>query len=245
MHDLLIKGGRVLDGTGCPWFWADIAVRGDRIVEMGRLAGVAARHTIEADGRFVCPGFIDLHTHSDLDLLAHPLHECKIRQGVTTEVLGQDGLGLAPITEKAETFLREQLVGWNGEPDIDWDWNSVGSYLNRFHKQVAVNVAMLVPHGTVRLDVMGTENRPPSADEMKALRHLVEQSMREGAVGLSTGLTYAPAMYADDDEIVELCQAIRPFGGFYCPHHRNYGVAAMEAYQDAINTGRRQVFRST
>lgn len=239
MYDLLITGGKILDGTGTPWYWGDVAVQGDRIVAVGALAGESTKQTIKADGRIVCPGFIDVHTHSDLQPLAHPLHECKIRQGVTTEVVGHDGLGLAPITPATAKILQEQLAGWNGRPDMDWNWATITEYLDRFENATAVNVAMLVPHGTVRLAVMGTENRAPTATEMRQMQQLIDQGMREGAIGLSTGLTYSPAMFATDDELVELCKVLRPYNGFYCPHHRNYGIEALKAYADSIEIGRR------
>ena len=238
-YDLLITGGRIFDGAGSPWYWADIAVQQDRIVKIGSLAGVAARRVIKADGCFVSPGFIDVHTHSDLQPLVTPLQECKIRQGVTTEVIGHDGLGLAPVTPRTVAVLREQLAGLVGRPDLEWEWGTITSYLDRFDRRVAVNIAMLVPHGTLRLAVMGMENRAPNPDERRRMKHLVDQGMREGAIGLSTGLTYAPAMYASDDEMVELCKVLRPYNGFYCPHHRNYGMEALEAYQDSIEIGRR------
>ncbi len=238
MYDILIRGGRLIDGTGTPWYWADVAVTGDRIVAVGALAGAAAKHVIRAEGRFVCPGFIDMHTHSDLQLLANPTHECKIRQGVTTDVLGHDGLGLAPVTPATAAMLREQLAGWNGLPELDWDWGTISTYLDRFDHQVAVNVAMLVPHGTVRMAVMGMDNRPPTPEELSEMRRLVDQGMREGAIGLSTGLTYAPCMFAADDELVALSEVMRTYGGFYCPHHRNYGMQALTGYADSIAIGR-------
>lgn len=239
MLDLLIRGGRVVDGTGGPWFRADVAVAGDRIAGVGEYAGAAAARVIEADGRFVCPGFIDLHTHSDLQLLADPRHACKTRQGVTTDVIGHDGLGLAPITPETAAVLQEQLAGWNGVPDVPWDWDSLASYLDRFDRRAAVNVAMLVPHGTIRLQVLGMENRAPTEDELRRMQARIDQGMREGGIGLSTGLTYPPCMFASDDEMAALCAAIRPYGGFYCPHHRNYGMEALKGYTDSILIGRR------
>ena len=239
MYDLLITGGRVIDGTGTPWYWADVAVQDDRIVEMGPLVGSAARRIVKANGRIVCPGFIDVHTHSDLVPLVNPLQESKIRQGVTTEVVGHDGLGLAPVTPRTAAMLRDQLAGLNGRPDVDWDWSTVTTYLDRFDHQVAVNITMLVPHGTVRMAVMGMENRAPTRGEMGQMKRLVDQGMREGAIGLSAGLTYAPAMFATDDEMVELCKALVPYHGFYCTHHRNYGMEALKAYHDSIEIGRR------
>lgn len=240
MFDILITNGRVIDGAGNPWTWADVAVQGDHIVAVGKLNGAAAKHVIDADGQFVTPGFVDFHTHSDLQPLADPLYECKTRQGVTLDVIGQDGLGLAPVTTETAAQLRSQLAGWNGDPpNVEWNWRTVTEYLDRFENTTAINVAMLVPHGTVRMAVMGTENRAPTDDELNKMRALVDQCMREGAVGLSTGLTYTPGMYATDDEIVELCKMIRPYGGYYCPHHRNYGTYAIQGYSDSIEIARR------
>lgn len=239
MYDLLITGARLIDGTGTPWYWADVAVQGDQIVAIGPLAGASAKRVIKAAGRVVCPGFIDMHTHSDLQPLVTRLQECKIHQGVTTEVVGHDGLGLAPVTSRTAAMLQEQLAGWNGRGQVEWDWSTITTYLDRFEKQVAVNVATHVSHGTVRMAVMGMDNRVPTADELGQMQRLIDQSMREGAIGLSTGLTYAPAMFATDDEVVELCKPLRPYNGFYCPHHRNYGTQALQAYYDSIEIGRR------
>ncbi len=240
MYDLVITGGRVIDGAGNPWQWADVAVQGERIVAVGPLKGAVAKRTIDADGRFVCPGFVDFHTHSDLQALAKPLQEMKIRQGVTTEVIGHDGLGLAPVTKQTAEQLRTQLAGWNGDPpEVDWNWSTITEYLDRFEQHSATNKAMLVPHGTVRMAVMGMENRAPTENELAAMRALVDQGMREGAAGLSAGLSYAPAMFAGDNELVELCKALRPYNGFYAPHHRNYGMQAVKGYRDSVEIGKR------
>jgi N-acyl-D-amino-acid deacylase len=237
MYDLLITGGRVIDGTGNPWYWADLAIIGDRIVALGNLGTANARQRIDAAGCIVCPGFIDMHTHSDLVLLQNPLHECKIRQGVTTDVLGHDGLGLAPISPTTREILKTQLAGWNGQLDREWEWSTITTYLDQFEGRAAVNVAMHVPHGTIRLLVMGEAMRAPTADELHQMQMLVDLGMREGAIGLSTGLQYAPAMFAEDSEVVALCEMLRPYHGMYVPHHRNYGMHALEAYADSIAIG--------
>jgi N-acyl-D-amino-acid deacylase len=239
MYDVLIVGGRVMDGTGSPWYWADVGIQAGRIVHIGRLTGSLVKRTIHADGCIVSPGFIDMHTHSDLQLLQNPLHECKIRQGVTTDVIGHDGLGLAPITPKTKAILQNQLAGWNGQLGRDWEWTTLTTYLDQFDGRTAVNVATHVPHGTIRLLVMGEEMRAPNDDELRQMQALVEMAMREGAIGLSTGLQYAPAMFATDDEVVELCKMLVPYNGVYTPHHRNYGMHALEAYRDSIEIARR------
>jgi N-acyl-D-amino-acid deacylase len=238
--DLLIRGGRVIDGAGNPWFRADVGVAEDRIAAIGRLTDEAADRVIDADGLFVCPGFVDMHTHSDLQLLANPAHEAKVHQGVTLEVLGQDGLSYAPVTDDVLEQLRGQLAGWNDDPPgFDWSWRSVGDYLDRLDRGIAVNAAYLVPHGTLRLCAMGVEDRAPTAAELAHMKLLLAEGLEQGAVGLSAGLTYTPGMYADDEELIELCGVLRERGGFYCPHHRNYGLRALEAYADCIEIVRR------
>ncbi len=185
------------------------------------------------------PGFVDMHTHSDVQLLAHPDHACKVHQGVTLEVLGQDGLALAPTDDATMALLRAQLAGWNGaEPELDDSWRSVAEYLARFDGTTAVNVCYLLPHATLRLLTVGADDRAATADELDAMRALVRQGLAEGAVGLSAGLTYAPGMYATDDELVELCRELRG-GAYYCPHHRNYGLHAIKGYADSIEIARR------
>jgi len=240
MLDVLIRNGRVIDGTGNPWYHADVGVGGDRIVAVGRLGGESARRVIDADGLYVSPGFVDMHTHSDLALLAQPTWECKIMQGVTLEVLGQDGLGLAPVTDETRDVLHGQLMGWNGPgPGVRRDWHTMAQYLDRFDGRVTPNVAALVGHGTVRMAVMGLEDRAPTAVELAQMRQLVGKAMRDGAVGLSAGLTYAPGMYGTDDEVVALCEATHPYGGYYQPHHRGYGARALECYAASLEIGRR------
>jgi N-acyl-D-amino-acid deacylase len=237
--DLLIRSGRVVDGAGNPWFEADVGVRDGRIVAVGRVAEPAAR-TVDATGLVVCPGFIDMHTHSDLQLLLNPAHEAKVHQGVTLDVIGQDGLSYAPVSDSTLEILRVQLAGWNDDPPgFDWGWRSVSEYLDRFDRGVAINVAFLVPHGTVRLLAMGGDDRAPRDAELAEMKRLVREGIEQGAVGLSTGLTYAPCMYASDDELVELCSVLRETGGYYTPHHRNYGSHALEAYRDCIEIARR------
>jgi len=238
--DVLIRGGKVVDGSGAPAFRGDVGIKGDRIVGVGALDGQAASRTVDAQGLVVSPGFIDMHTHSDVELLANPEHDCKVRQGVTLDVLGQDGLGYAPSTPEVMSQLRRQLAGWNDDPPgFDWSFRSVDEYLRRFDERVAINVAYLVPHGTIRMVAVGTDNRPATRAELDEMKRQVAQGMAEGAVGLSSGLTYVPGMFASDDELVELCEVLKPYGGYYCPHHRNYGQRAIEAYGACIDIARR------
>ncbi len=240
MLDILIRAGNVIDGTGNPWVRADVGIADGRVVTVGKLDGYLARRVIDAEGLCVCPGFIDMHAHSDLQLLAQPEWEVKLAQGVTLDVVGQDGLGLAPLTDDIIAPLRQQLQAWNGDPpEVHWTWRSVADYLDRFDQRVAPNVACLVGHGTVRMQVMGMANRAPTDAELQQMQAIVAQAMRDGAVGLSAGLTYAPAVFSNDDELVELCRPVHESGGYYAPHHRNYGTGALEAFAASIEIGRR------
>ena len=237
--DLLIRAGSILDGLGGPAFRGDVAIDGERIVAVGPDIAVGSRDVVDADGLAVAPGFIDMHAHADLGLLADGRWQSSLDQGVTTLVIGQDGLGLAPLNDRAVAFRRE-LRGINGDPDVvAWTWRTFAEYLARIEGGIGPNVAAMVPHGTVRLVVMGEDDRPPTAAELVEMRALVARSMQEGAFGLSAGLTYAPATFADDQELIALCQEIAPFHGFYQPHHRNYGEWAIREFAASIEIGRR------
>jgi N-acyl-D-amino-acid deacylase len=237
-HDIVFAGATVVDGTGTPGRRASVGVRGGRIAEIGdHLSGTT---TVDAAGLVLAPGFIDMHAHSDLVLLTEPGHYAKVSQGVTTEVIGQDGLSYAPVDDDTLAALREQLAGWNGNPDgFDWNWRTVGQYLDRLDAGIAVNAAYLIPQGTVRMRHVGWDNRPATADELNGMRTDVADAMAQGAFGMSSGLTYSPGMYADTDELVELCQVVAEHGGYYSPHHRSYGAGALDAYAEMIEVSRR------
>lgn len=238
MSELVIRDATVIDGTGAPGTVADVAVSGGRIEAVG--SGLSARRTLDAAGLVLAPGFIDMHAHSDLSLLTEPDHFAKVSQGVTCELLGQDGLSYAPVDDTTLGQIRQAVAGWNGDPPgLDWDWRTVGEYLDRLDRGIAVNACYLVPQGAVRMLAMGWELRPPGDAEMDRQRELVETGMREGAVGMSSGLTYPPGMYASDAELIELCRVVAGLGGFYAPHHRSYGAGALEAFGQMIEVSRR------
>src|SRR4051794_6012499 len=183
MFDLLITGGRVIDGGGTPWFHGDVGVRGDRIAAVGSLPGAEAARRLDAAGKVVAPGFIDAHVHGDLMLLADPLHEPAIRQGVTTYLLGQDGVAMAPASPATLDHMRRYTAGFSGNPELPDRWSSVAEYLALFERRCALNVAYLIPNGNVRMEVMGLATRQATPDELRQMARLVRQGMEEGAVG--------------------------------------------------------------
>ncbi|HEV7931181.1 MAG TPA: D-aminoacylase [Actinomadura sp.] len=238
MADLVVRGATVIDGTGAPGRTADVTVTAGRIEDIG--SGLTGHRVLDATGLVLAPGFIDMHAHSDLRLLSEPDHTAKVSQGVTCEVLGQDGLSYAPVDDTTLEQTRQIIAGWNGDPaGFDWNWRGVGEYLDRLDQGIAVNACYLVPQGSVRMLAVGWEARRATEAEQARQRELVATGMREGAVGMSSGLTYVPGMYAGDDELVDLCRVVAGLGGFYAPHHRSYGAGALEAYAEMIEVARR------
>ena len=241
MEELVIRDADVVDGSGEPSYRADVVVDGGRIVSIVKEAAAAgcqrpeARRELDAEGLVLSPGFIDMHAHSDLAVLRDPDHSAKAAQGVTLEVLGQDGLSYAPVDDRTLAEVRRAITGWNGYgDDIDFDWRSVGEYLDRLDQGIAVNAAYLIPQGTVRMLAVGWEDREATPQELDRMRQLVAEGMEQGAVGMSSGLTYTPGMYAKDAELTELCRVVAEYDGYYCPHHRSYGAGALEAYEEMV-----------
>ncbi|MFJ9827600.1 amidohydrolase family protein [Streptomyces sp. NPDC101160] len=247
--DLVFQDAEVVDGSGADSYRADVAIAGGRIaaiVKEGAAAGClrpTARRVVDAEGLVLSPGFVDMHAHSDLALLRDPDHSAKAAQGVTLEVLGQDGLSYAPVDDRTLDEVRRTIAGWNGggpgDTSVDFDWRTVGEYLDRLDRAhggrgIAVNAAYLVPQGTVRMYAVGWEDRPATDAELDRMRRLVAEGLEQGAVGMSSGLTYTPGMYAPDAELTELCRVVARYGGYYCPHHRSYGAGALRAYEEMV-----------
>ena len=239
MVDLLLRDVLVVDGTGAPGFAGCVGISGSRIAVVSHDPGLelTASRVIDGRGLAVSPGFLDLHSHSDLALLTDRAHLAKVAQGVTFELLGQDGLSYAPSDEATAPQLRERLVGWNGPTELAFD--SLAAYLGRLDDGVAVNAGCLVPQGNVRMMVMGWRQDPPTPYELDRMCSLVAQGMQDGAFGLSTGLTYTPGMYAGTDELVALCRVVTSYGGFLATHHRSYGAGAIAAYEEMFEVARR------
>ncbi|MFQ6075056.1 MAG: amidohydrolase family protein [Candidatus Bathyarchaeia archaeon] len=238
--EIIIRNGGVVDGTGNPWFKADVGIEGGRIEKIGDLRGVKADEVIDARGLIVCPGFIDMHSHSDLALLKDPLSEQKVRQGITTELLGQDGFSVAPVRAETVGKLKTYLAGLLGELDREWSWRTLGEYFETLERSgTATNVASYVGHATVRVASMGFDDRAPTGEEMDGMRELLAQAMLEGAMGMSSGLVYPPSCYATTDELVELCRVVARYGGIYTSHIRGESYTLETSLQEAITIGRR------
>lgn len=231
--DWLVRGGLVLDGRGGTAVRADVALTGDRIAAVGDLSKAAAANEFDAAGRLVCPGFIDVHTHSDAYLLIEPGAPSKIRQGVTTEITGNCGASAAPrwpgYTMPAD-WLEQKYPG---------DWHSVAEYRELLAAQTpAMNSAMLIGHRALRAAVMGIEPRAATADEIAKMQKLLEAALEEGGAGLSTGLVYAPAMHARPEEIQALAAGAARRGKIYATHMRSEGGALLEAIAEALDVAR-------
>ncbi|HMO80401.1 MAG TPA: D-aminoacylase [Pyrinomonadaceae bacterium] len=208
-YDLVITNGRIIDGTGNPWFYGSVAIRDGRIAAIGRVDPKNAREVIDAGGQIVAPGFIDVHAHTE-NIYDQPMAENFIRMGVTTLITGNCG----------------------------GSHTDVGEFLGRIkEKPLAINISTLIGHNSVRSRVMGLDNRAPTADEQRQMNELVDRAMREGAVGFATGLIYVPGTYSETDEVIELAKAASKHGGVYASHIRDEGTEVVAAIKEAINIG--------
>ena len=242
MVDLLIKGGLIIDGSGNPGYHGAVTVEGDTLHTLrGDISHVEAARVIDATGHVVCPGFIDVHSHGGLTILGEPRHEPKVRQGVTTELVGIDGNSAAPFKtrEDLERFI-ELDRGLNGAPPMPPQWLSVGEYLSTVDNKVAVNIALILGNSQVRIWSMGWNDRPATGEELEDMKAVVRESMEEGACGLSTGLDYPPGAYADTNELIELSKVAAAMGGFYHTHTRASLAqqALLAPWEEALDIGR-------
>jgi N-acyl-D-amino-acid deacylase len=239
--DLVIVGGRIVDGTGAPGRPGTVVVEGNRmrILEPGATAPPAAR-TIDATNKVVAPGFIDLHSHSGLMILADPLHEPKVRQGVTTELIGVDGNSYAPFEKPADLAAFVELnSGLDGIPEIEYDWDTVTSYLDRLDG-ASLNIAYLVGNSALRIAAVGWDDVPADARAVANQQAMLRESMEAGAFGISSGLDYPPGSYATTEELAELAREAGKLGGFYHTHVRYpLGDRFLDPFREAIDIGRR------
>ena len=239
--DTLITGGTVVDGTGSPGRRADLGITGDRITAIGDLSSSDAGKTIDASGLMLSPGWIDTHAHSDGALLIDPQHANGLRQGITTEVLDQDGLSYAPLSPENYRMYRRYLAGLLGEPPEDLDMSTMAAFREHY-RGAGPNTVCLVPHGPLRISVVGFRDAPIRGAELDRAKDILRQGMADGARGLSTGMSYYPNAYSDTEELIELNKVVAEEGGVYVTHlrdhetDRGYGGGGVT---EALEIGRR------
>ncbi len=233
-YDLVISNGHIIDGTGSPWYAGDVAIRGGKIVAIGNLAGASSKRVIDAAGLVVAPGFIDMLGQSELSILVNPHLPSKIFQGITTEITGEGG-SIAPLNDAilaADHVTYEHL-------NIKPDWRTFREYFARLERQgIGINLASYVGATQVRRMVLGDEDKTPNASELDQMKSLVRESMKDGAIGLSTALQYAPAPYARTEELIALAAESARLGGVYATHMRSEGDGVLAALDEAIRIGR-------
>ena len=235
--DLVLRGAMLLDGTGGPAWRADLGIVGDRIVALGDIAADQGRRVLDVSGLHVAPGFIDIHSHSDGDILIYPGSESRIYQGVTTEVTGNCGHSAAPLIG---VDAEERRRAWEEETGGEARWSDVSSYFEALEQTgIALNQILLLGHGTLRTNAIGLVDRPLTPEELDSVLWAVEEGMDQGAFGLSTGLEYTPGSYAPTDEIIAMARVVARRGGLYASHIRNEEVALLAAVSEAIQIGRR------
>jgi N-acyl-D-amino-acid deacylase len=236
VFDLVIRRARIVDGTGNPWFPGDVGIEADRISAMGDLTGAGARRTLDAGGAVVAPGFIDLHTHSDFTLPVFPGADAMLRQGVTTQLVGNCGFSPFPIVAERLDLVRDYTAFFDA--GLSWAWTDAAGYAAHLSAlPLGCNVALQVGHGAVRVAVMGFEGRQASAAEMTRMQEFVAAAFEQGAFGLSSGLIYMPGSCAATDELVELARVAARFGGFYSTHIRGEGPTLVTAVEEALAIG--------
>jgi N-acyl-D-amino-acid deacylase len=240
MFDVLLRGGWVVDGSGAPPTRADVAINADRIAAVGRLTAAEAGIDVDASGRYVFPGFIDVHTHADALADTEEVFQAALRQGVTTLLLGLDGLSFAPGSATTIADVSRYFAAVNGPcPEPLVHGCTVADLLDHYDRASAVNVACLVPAGTVRADVMGYSDAPADAERVATMRARVERALEDGAVGLSTGLEYLPGLYANAEELAELCAPVAAAGVPYVTHMRGYEADTWRGLAEAVDIAQR------
>ena len=243
MLDLLIKNGQIIDGTGSPGFSGAVLVENERIaIQRGDVTHLEAGRVIDAEGQVVCPGFIDLHSHAGLTILGEPHHDPKVRQGVTTELVGIDGISHAPFKTQEELHRYIWLdSGLNSYPPMPADWLTVAEMLAKYDERVAINMAYILGNSPVRIWGVGWNDRPATAPELEDMKAVIREAMEEGAWGLSTGLDYPPGAYASTEELVALSETANRLGGIYHTHTRASLLSQghLAPWEEAVEIGRR------
>jgi N-acyl-D-amino-acid deacylase len=236
--DVVLANGRIVDGCGNPWFWGDLAVRRGRIAEIAPAGTLQGQQSIDVGGRFVAPGFVDVHTHSDLSILVNRRAESVVRQGVTTEVIGNCGMSPAPALRDRLAHIQHYWGPISAQPEVTWKWRTFAQYLRTLKQGgLAINIGSLAGHGALRIAVMGFDEREPTPKELTRMKWLLMRAMEDGAFGMSTGLVYPPGCFASTEEIISLCQIVAQYDGLYTSHIRGERETILEAVAEAIHIG--------
>lgn len=238
MYDILIKNGKIVDGQNHEPYDGDIAIEGDRIVGIGKIDG-SAKRVIDAKGKFVTPGFIDIHCHSDAIVFHPEKNPLRLRQGFTTEVIGNCGISAAPVNPERLELLRKYCNPYYSNVPLSYDWVSYKQYLDQLEAHgPLLNTVGLVGHGSLRIAVSGFEARPLTPEEMEKMEELLRESLQEGAFGLSSGLIYPPGVFADQEEILRMAKIVWEEGGMYSSHMRSESDQLVEAVSETIQIAR-------
>jgi len=235
MHQFLIKNVKIFDGTGTKPFFSDVLIENGRIAKIQGDIHLDSCEIVEGKELALAPGFINVHSHSDLEVFKNKSMLHVIRQGITTELVGQDGSSVAPVTDEIVTELADNMAPLAGLLDSEYWWRSFGEYLNEVKKEnLAVRIESLIGHGTIRMCVMGNDNRKPKNSELQKMKELIAKSMEEGAKGLSLGLIYPPGSYADTEELIEICKVVAEYDGIVMVHMRNEQDKLLESLDEMI-----------
>ena len=244
MHQFLIKDVKIFDGTGTQPFFSDVLIEDDKISRIQRDIDLNSCEIIEGKKLALAPGFINVHSHSDLEIFKNKSISHVIRQGITTELVGQDGSSVTPVTDEIVTELADNMAPLAGVVDRKYWWRSFGEYLNEVKKaNPPVRIEGLIGHGTIRMCVMGNDNRKPKDYELQKMKELVAESMKQGAKGLSLGLIYPPGSYADTEELIEICKVVAKYDGIMMVHMRNEQGKLLESLDEMIRVAKESKVR--
>jgi N-acyl-D-amino-acid deacylase len=240
MYSLVIKNVRIMDGLGNPWTYGDVGIKGDKIVHIGKVETKDAEKTIDGNKMILAPGFIDMHSHAELIFLGDrqpELIEGRIRQGITTEIIGNCGISISPIMDEIKPIM-EASVGWMTPDKVPWEWNTMAEYLDLVEKnKPIVNVGSLTGHGAIRAYLKGFDAGVSSPEEISKMQDLLRQTFEQGSFGLSSGLIYAPGMFADTNELMELGKVVAEYSRIYTSHIRGSSETDIDAEQEVITVG--------
>jgi len=237
-YEIVLSNGRILDGCGNPWFRGDLAITSGHIAAIAPPGTLNGRQVIDIDDRYLAPGFIDIHTHSDLSLLIYRHAESAVHQGATTHVIGNCGMSPAPVTDEHLADMQAYWDPISGQPEVTWDWRTYGQYLDALQGTgLSINVVPLAGHAALRIAIMGFEDRHPTPVELEKMKALLDETMQAGVFGLSTGLVYPPGCFAPTEEIIELCKVVSRHRGIYSSHIRGERETILEAVAEVIRIG--------